>query len=201
VSVPDKDIMEVALDLFAEKGYASVSTREIAQKAGITEMTLFRKFQTKRNLFSRILLETWDADLTRKALEGISIEKPRAAFQRCLEVLYKVFRSQKRMTKVLANSPEVRDAELMAVTDGRLRILIREIRDFLDRVFKRASEMSDQPARGAFEDFDPSLLSLHVVAHLLGLFFLEDVIKMESAIPWETLMGDLASKIDKSWPC
>jgi AcrR family transcriptional regulator len=192
--------MEVALDLFAEKGYASVSTREIAQKAGITEMTLFRKFQTKKHLFSRILRETWEEGLTQKAFEGISLDDPKVAFRQCLEFLYKAFRSQKRITKVLANSPEIRDAEFMSVTDDRLRVFLQEIKDFLERIFERAREMPGQQ-KSALGDLDPSVLALHVVAHLLGLFFLEEVIKLESPIPWDTLMGDLASKIGKSLAC
>lgn len=39
-----------AIDLMAEKGYNSASTKEIAATAGVSEMTLFRHFGSKQNL-------------------------------------------------------------------------------------------------------------------------------------------------------
>lgn len=48
-----KRILETAMDLFAEKGYKSVTTKEIAKRAGFSEMTVFRHFQSKQNLFER----------------------------------------------------------------------------------------------------------------------------------------------------
>ena len=76
MSVSDETIMNVALDLFAEKGYASVSTREIAQKAGITEMTLFRKFQTKKHLIGRILQECWYSPPDGASFDVIDVSNP-----------------------------------------------------------------------------------------------------------------------------
>jgi len=44
-------ILEASLKVFSIKGYASATTLEIAKEAGVAEMTLFRQFQTKNNLF------------------------------------------------------------------------------------------------------------------------------------------------------
>jgi len=44
-------IIEASLEVFSEKGYTSATTLEISKKAGVSEMTLFRHFQTKNNLF------------------------------------------------------------------------------------------------------------------------------------------------------
>ncbi|MHB0977015.1 MAG: TetR/AcrR family transcriptional regulator [Candidatus Aquicultorales bacterium] len=44
-------ILDAALELFAEKGFASTTTKEIAAGAGINEVTLFRHYGTKANLF------------------------------------------------------------------------------------------------------------------------------------------------------
>lgn len=48
-------IMNAALIEFAENGYAGAKTKLIAEKAGLSEMTLFRRFKTKRNLFNQVL--------------------------------------------------------------------------------------------------------------------------------------------------
>ncbi|NPC92019.1 TetR/AcrR family transcriptional regulator [Bacillus sp. WMMC1349] len=44
-------IIQAALILFKDKGYTATSTREIAKKAGVNHLTLFRHFENKRNLF------------------------------------------------------------------------------------------------------------------------------------------------------
>ncbi|MDG5789220.1 TetR/AcrR family transcriptional regulator [Evansella sp. AB-P1] len=48
-STEDK-ILLAAIDLMEQKGYKAVTTKEIATKAGFSEMTLFRHFGTKRRL-------------------------------------------------------------------------------------------------------------------------------------------------------
>lgn len=46
-------IVSAALELFAERSYESATTQAIAQRAGVTEKTLFRHFGTKEELFKR----------------------------------------------------------------------------------------------------------------------------------------------------
>lgn len=46
-------IMNTAIDLIEQKGFNGVSTKEIAQEAGFSEMTLFRHFGTKCGLLER----------------------------------------------------------------------------------------------------------------------------------------------------
>ncbi|MBI5679449.1 MAG: helix-turn-helix transcriptional regulator [Methanobacterium sp.] len=41
-------IMDAALIVFAEYGYKGATIKEIAEKAGYSELTLFRKFKTKK---------------------------------------------------------------------------------------------------------------------------------------------------------
>ena len=50
-------LLESARSLFAAKGYAGASTRDIAVKAGVSEALLFRHFGTKAKLFERAILD------------------------------------------------------------------------------------------------------------------------------------------------
>lgn len=50
-------LLESALDLFARKGYAGTSTREIATNAGVSEALLFRHFGTKVALFEEAVVK------------------------------------------------------------------------------------------------------------------------------------------------
>ncbi|MCQ6280310.1 TetR/AcrR family transcriptional regulator [Bacillus sp. EB600] len=49
-------IVETAIQMFAEKGYASTSTNEIAKAAGVAEGTIFRHFGSKENLLLSVIL-------------------------------------------------------------------------------------------------------------------------------------------------
>jgi Transcriptional regulator len=50
----EQKILDAALKLFSKKGYQSATTMAIAEQAGVSEKTLFRKFKTKRNLYDEV---------------------------------------------------------------------------------------------------------------------------------------------------
>ena len=51
-----EQILDAALEIFAERGYHGASTEEIARRAGISQPYVFRLFGTKKDLF--IAVET-----------------------------------------------------------------------------------------------------------------------------------------------
>lgn len=53
-STKDK-IVDAALKMFSEKGYLGATTKELAREAGIAEVTLFRHFPSKEQLFEEVL--------------------------------------------------------------------------------------------------------------------------------------------------
>lgn len=50
-----RQIIQAAVEMFAEKGYASTSTSEIAKRAGVAEGTIFRHYKTKKELLFAIV--------------------------------------------------------------------------------------------------------------------------------------------------
>ena len=62
-----KQIKQVALDLFIKNGYKGTTTALIAKEAGISEVTLFRNFNSKREIFLQgvipVLTETLEENL------------------------------------------------------------------------------------------------------------------------------------------
>ncbi|GGM42730.1 hypothetical protein GCM10011351_30840 [Paraliobacillus quinghaiensis] len=46
-----EQIIKAALDVFIKKGFQVATTQEIAKEAEVAEITLYRKFSTKQNLF------------------------------------------------------------------------------------------------------------------------------------------------------
>ncbi len=54
-------IIDTALTLFAEKGFAGTRTREIAEAAGISETLIFQHFKTKDELIRAALARLFHA--------------------------------------------------------------------------------------------------------------------------------------------
>lgn len=48
-------VLDAALEMFAERGYAGVATNEIAKKAGVAEGTIFKTWKTKKELLVAVV--------------------------------------------------------------------------------------------------------------------------------------------------
>ncbi|KAA0596439.1 AcrR family transcriptional regulator [Azospirillum lipoferum] len=55
-------ILDAALPIFARKGFAATTTREIAQAAGVSEALIFKHFPSKASLYEAIFLSCIDGD-------------------------------------------------------------------------------------------------------------------------------------------
>src|SRR3954466_4613299 len=64
-----KQILEVATSLFARHGFDGVTTRRIADEAGITEAMVFRHFATKDDLYWEVLSAKSATDEVKQRLE------------------------------------------------------------------------------------------------------------------------------------
>ena len=62
-------ILEAAAQVFAEKGYDRATTRLLAAAAGVNEVTLFRHFGSKQNLFAAVI-EQFGGPAVTTALQG-----------------------------------------------------------------------------------------------------------------------------------
>src|SRR5690242_6552870 len=67
-----EEILDAALEVFAEQGYHGASTEEIARRAGISQPYIFRLFGTKKDLYiavdTRCFRETHE--IFQRAAEG-----------------------------------------------------------------------------------------------------------------------------------
>lgn len=85
-------IMGAALKVFAEEGYVGAKTRIIAKEAGFSEMTLFRKFKSKENLFDTILMEQKEYLLKEASIlfNTNEVEHPVDGFKLLIRHVYKL---------------------------------------------------------------------------------------------------------------
>ena len=62
------ELLEAALDLFVEKGFAATRSEEVAARAGVSKGTLFLYFPSKEELFKAVVME----NVARPMAEGIA---------------------------------------------------------------------------------------------------------------------------------
>jgi len=66
-----EQLIRVALNLFATKGFKGTTTKEIAAAAGVTEALIFRHFPTKEALYDAILISSMSDPRRTAALERL----------------------------------------------------------------------------------------------------------------------------------
>lgn len=151
-----KQIVDSALSLFVEKGYKGTTTQEIARFAGISEVTLFRNFDSKKDIFMEgvipVLMETLD--------ESLSIgdtELPEEALERFLVSRLKLISDKRKIVKLILMENQVnKDLE------G-----IDYIQDISDLIKRGISKMGFQKNK---EDFIARL----IMGSVLSFMFLPE---------------------------
>ncbi len=148
-------ILYAASKLIVEQGYARTTTRAIAAEAGVNEVTLFRHFGSKENLFHE-MVETY-SDLSR--LEGAMLAQAggdyRQAMQHVGHIFMQVMMARADVIRLVlcesAHFPEVRS--IMAQNPRRLRqALAAYLQTQMDagRVRKQDPELCAQAFYGMF---------------------------------------------------
>ncbi len=83
-----KALLLAGIDLFAEKGYASTSVREIVSAAGVTKPVLYYYFQSKEGLFQAILDS---AAQEQEVILEESLQKPGTALERIVHLYRRIY--------------------------------------------------------------------------------------------------------------
>ena len=119
-----EQIIQSALSVFIEKGFSGTTTAELAKAAGISEVTLFRHFSSKQEIFHAgvepILFESLTNDMP--VIEGkIGVE----ALSNILFKRIKFLADHRGIIKLilnehLLNQNDVNVIQKMAVTFGKL---------------------------------------------------------------------------------
>jgi AcrR family transcriptional regulator len=111
-------IIESAFEMFAASGYKETSTRKIAMNAGVNEVTIFRLFKTKNNLFREMLNYYANVDYIKGNLKMESSGDFRADLEvLCRGMLKRVSKRNKLIKILLSQGPN----------DALIRKKVREV--------------------------------------------------------------------------
>ncbi|MCV7179276.1 TetR/AcrR family transcriptional regulator [Mycolicibacterium sphagni] len=119
-----EEILDAAGELFTTRGYASTSTRAIAEAVGIRQASLYHYFKTKDELLSALLHQTVTPTLT--FLSALQRADPEPAAAQCLHALAAFDGAQLLTSRwnlgALYLLPELREARLATFWTERERL-------------------------------------------------------------------------------
>ncbi len=136
------ELLEAALDLFVEKGFAATRSEEVAARAGVSKGTLFLYFPSKEELFKAVVVENLAGRFTEWNREFEAYEGTTADMLRyCMRVWWERVGATKAsgLTKLMLsegnNFPEL--AEFYR------REVVRPGHDLLRRILRRGIDSGE----------------------------------------------------------
>jgi TetR/AcrR family transcriptional regulator len=127
-------IRNAAAELFADKGFAATSTREICQRAGVTKPVLYYHFGNKEELYEELVLDTFNEyqkDLRRATHRGRTTREKLVEAVTAMFAFLRRNRTLSRMAMRMVFAPErespaINYLELAQVDQRFLAEIVRE---------------------------------------------------------------------------
>ena len=118
-------ILDTALQLIAERGFAATSTREISERLGFTKAALYYHFRTKADLLAAIVEPVMDELVSLlDPADDVGAPSQPAERRRVVERYVDVVARHAALIKVLSDDPSVRRSEVLAAALPRFRRLV-----------------------------------------------------------------------------
>ena len=93
-------ILDAAVVLFSEKGFQAVRTKEIAEKAGVNEVTLFRCFGNKKNIYHETFIKFLEKPTPAYLLNNVKYENPLEDLIAICSAITEIFSKNKRLIQM-----------------------------------------------------------------------------------------------------
>jgi AcrR family transcriptional regulator len=152
-----QNILAAAAPVFASKGFAQASTKEIADEADLAEGTLYNYFGSKRDMLLAIARETQTpAVALQQATQGMD---DRAAMIAMFEKALDISETQMPFTQTLFNAAWMDDDILQQFVAEKLESSYEQIRAYI----------AQRIAAGAFRPLDPALGARLVIGMYVSL--------------------------------
>ena len=167
-------IIDAAMTLVRDKGYVATTTKEIARIAGVNECTLFRKFESKKDIVLQGANQTgWRANVTPEIFENVEWD-----LQTDLKMFMRAYMD--RMTPDFVNlSIGLRAPQLYEETSA---LIMKVPQAFLSSFTQYLNKMFDL---GKIPKADFDALALTIFSSTFGYAFLN------------ASFGDELSKVEK----
>lgn len=152
-----REILTAAARVFASKGFAKATTKEIADEADLAEGTLYNYFGGKREMLLA-MAEQMEMPME-EAMVTVSVQDDRTAAIALFEAAFNFAETQIPFLRALLSEAWVDDELLEQFITGRLARFEERVRAYI----------AGRIAAGAFRPFDPAIGARAVIGMYFGL--------------------------------
>jgi AcrR family transcriptional regulator len=153
IMISNDQILDAALEVIIQRGYAGATTREIAAVAGINEVTLFRRFGSKAKLLEAIV----EQEAEKFSTAGIEYTgNLDVDLQQVVQFYQALMQSRGRViTTMLTEIP--RQPELMDMMQTPLKIVMK-VTALIERYQNQGALVKEPPVQAFIALVGPLLL-------------------------------------------
>lgn len=167
-STRDK-ILDAALRLFSEKGYLGATTREISHSAAVAEVTLFRHFSSKEELFEKVLLNHSFLPTLKEIIPLVKAKPPEEALALIARKYLATLELRRDFIKILISQSQFLPEKVNAIYHA-----------FLAEIFSTlAGYFHDMQKDGVLRQFDPMLGARAFLAMFFTYFLTTDILRVQ----------------------
>jgi AcrR family transcriptional regulator len=177
-SSTNERLLDATLRLISEKGYLRATTKEIARKAGVTEVTLFRHFGSKERLFEEVIHQYSFLPRLRDLLS--EIEGSSYSYEKVLNVIGMRFlgtlKERKSLVRIMTSEINVYPEKIREVHTKFIEETIQVL----------AGYFRTQQARGLLRRFSPEMAASAFLGMIFSYFNIEEIVKGRDVTKKET---------------
>ncbi|ACL70103.1 TetR/AcrR family transcriptional regulator [Halothermothrix orenii] len=177
-----KAILTAALKLFSKKGYSNVTTKEISEKAGVNEVTIFRHFKSKEKLFEEVF-EQFIFKPNIPDVNALNNKNPKEFLLCMAHSLYEIFKYNLSLIKIELKNEETSIDKMRLPLDK----FANEIKDIIIDYLKKNKEINIS---------QPDIFTINFLSAVWGLFMNNHIIRpFKPAIDFNTCIEKLITDL------
>lgn len=160
-------LLEATLKLISEKGYLGATTREIAQEAGVTELTLFRHFGSKERLFEELLASHTFLPKLRELLPELECYSCEDALMLVGKRFLLSLKQRKSMVKIMHSEINLYPQKIRKVYNKSIDEIRATLADYFEYLQKK----------GVLRSVSPQTASAVFLSILFSYFRTEEIVR------------------------
>ena len=189
--------MRVAVDLFAERDYASVTIHDITARAGVTHSLVYYHFKNKEELFNKAVIYLIDNNIRRFQRNLDRHDHPVDLLEDWFEYNLKHADVLKKLVKIMFDC---------SLSQSDLPSASRVIKHFYDEEHKILSRnIAQGVSMNIFREVDPVATASFVSTHIDGIFYgvwtqpdfnMQEAMEHMKSVLWSILKVEEGSQED-----
>jgi len=151
-------ILRAAVEVFSERGYFAARMREVAERAGVADGTLYLYFKGKEHLLVSLLEEHTRAFLVRARRDASAVEDPRQKLRSVIERHLASLESDRALARVFQIELRHSRRFLREIARGQVAMYLQLLQEIIEQGVAKGCFRADVPtyvaARAVFGAVD-----------------------------------------------